>query len=94
MIKEIAILKIDPSQADLFESTYQEVVHILRRQPGYYSDRLYRAIERPEEYILEVEWEQVADHERFISAADYPDLDGALGAFVIEASFAHYQQVR
>ena len=93
MIKEIAILKIDPARAEAFEGVYRDVAHILRRQPGYRSDRLYRAIERPEEYILEVEWESVADHENFISADDYPDLDGALGLFVKEGGFAHYRLV-
>ena len=93
MVTEIAVLKIDPAQAKAFEKTFQDVVHILHRQPGYQNDRLYRAIERPEEYILTVEWDSVADHENFIQAPDYPDLDGALGQFVIEGDFAHYQTI-
>ena len=93
MVTEIAVLKIDPSQAEAFEKTYQDVVHILRRQPGYQADKLLRAIERPEEYILTVEWDSVADHENFIKAPDYPDLDGALGAFVKEGDFAHYRTI-
>jgi heme-degrading monooxygenase HmoA len=90
MITELAILTIDPDNAEDFEKTYQDVVHILRRQPGYLADKLMRAIERPEEYILAVEWESVADHENFIAAADYPDLDGALGEYVLEANVAHF----
>lgn len=90
MVTEVAVLKIDPSQAKKFEKTYRNVVGILRRQRGYINDRLMRAIERPEEYILAVEWDQVADHERFIAAPDYPDLDGALGQYVVDANFAHY----
>jgi len=93
VVTEIAILKIDPAQAEEFERTYQDVVHILRRQPGYQNDRLFRAIERPEKYILTVEWDSVADHENFIQAPDYPDLDGALGKFVKDGDFAHYRAI-
>jgi heme-degrading monooxygenase HmoA len=93
MVTEIAILKIDPAQAEAFEATYHKVVHILQRQPGYRADQLLRAIERPEEYILQVKWDSVADHERFIAAPDYPELDGALGEYVKSANFAHYQAV-
>ncbi len=93
MITEVAILKIDPAEAVKFERTYNEVVHILRRQPGYQSDKLMRAIEYPEQYILSVEWGSVQDHLRFIDAPDYPELDGALGAFVKDVSFAHYTSI-
>ena len=93
MITEIAILKIDPPEAERFEQTYRDVVHILQRQAGYQSDKLMRAIEHPEQYILTVEWGSVEDHLRFIDGSDYPDLDGALGVYVIEASFAHYNSI-
>ncbi len=52
-----------------------------------------RAIEHPEQYILTVEWGRVEDHLRFIDGSDYPDLDGALGVYVTEASFAHYDSI-
>ena len=93
MITELAILKIDPKKADLFESTYRDVVHVLKRQPGFLSEQLLRAIEAPEQYVLSVEWESVEDHKRFIDAPDYPDLDSALGQFVVDGSFYHYNSI-
>jgi heme-degrading monooxygenase HmoA len=93
MITEIAILSIDPADAENFEKTYYDVAPILREQSGYLGDRLMRAIERTEEYILTVEWGSVADHERFIGSPEYPDLDGALGKYVKEGSFAHYRTI-
>ncbi len=39
MITEIAILKIDPAEAERFERTYRDVVHILQCQTGYQSDK-------------------------------------------------------
>lgn len=94
MITEIAILIINPAEAERFEQTYRDVVHILQRQPGYQSDKLMRAIEHPEQYILTVEWGSVEDHMRFVDAPDYSDLDGALGEFVNEGSFAHYNSIK
>ncbi len=93
MVTELAILKIDPAEAEAFEKTYQDVVHILRRQGGYLADKLMQGVERPEEYVLAVEWESVEDHQRFIDSADYPSLDGALGKYVKEGSFAHYRTI-
>jgi len=93
MITELAILTINPTDAEEFEKTHQDLVQILRRQPGYLDDKLMRAIERPEEYVLAVEWEAVEDHQRFIDSADYPALDGPLGSYVKEGSFAHYNSL-
>ena len=93
MITEVAILIIDPGEYEKFERTYREVMHILQRQPGYKSDKLMRAIEHPEQYILAVEWDSKEDHLRFMDAPDYPELDGALGEFVKDASVAHYNFV-
>ncbi|MGB2964530.1 MAG: hypothetical protein WBB69_11150 [Anaerolineales bacterium] len=49
------------------------------------------AIERPEEYVLAAEWEEVEDHQRVIDSADYPALDGAQGQYVTDASISHYK---
>ena len=85
MITEVAILKIDPAESEKFERTYREVVHILQRQPGYQSDRLIRAIEYPEQYILSPELEQEFDMiwdkmitQRF-GFKDYSELRVAIG---------------
>jgi heme-degrading monooxygenase HmoA len=90
MVTELAILNIDPAKAEEFEKTYQDVVHILRKQPGYLNDKLMRAIERPEEYVFLIEWGSVSDHERFIDSSEYPSLNDRLGDFVKDASIAHY----
>ena len=89
MVTEVAQLQVDPHQAEGFENTYLTVAPILRRQAGFQGDRLLRSIEHPGQYILAVEWDAVADHQRFIDSADYPDLDGPLSEFVQEGSFAH-----
>jgi heme-degrading monooxygenase HmoA len=94
MVTEVAVLKIDPSEADAFEGMYGEVVPVLRRQPGYRSDRLMRAIERPEEYILAVEWDSVDAHQAFIDSDEYSLMSNPFGEFVLDSGFAHYDTVR
>ena len=40
MITELAILRIDPVNAEQFENTYREVVHILKRQSGFITEKI------------------------------------------------------
>lgn len=93
MITEIFVFKIDPEKDTEFEQMYTGAAPVLRRQPGYQSDRLMRAIERPDEYILAVEWSSVEAHQAFIAAPDYPEMDGPFSGFVKEGLLAHYNTV-
>lgn len=93
MVTEVAVLKIDPKNASAFEEMYSEVAPVLRSQKGYLSDKLMHAIERPEEYILAVEWESKEAHEAFIASEDYSKMSGRFGEFVIESGFAHFTTV-
>jgi len=45
MVKEVAVIKIDPTEAECFIRTYREVAPILRRQPGFISDELMSVLE-------------------------------------------------
>lgn len=90
MVTEVAILKIDQNKAKDFEKMYAEVVPVLRRQSGYISDKLMHANERPEEYILAVEWENIDSHQRFIDSSEYSQMSDPFGKYVIESTFAHY----
>ena len=93
MVTEIFVFKIDPAEAQEFENVYTEVVPVLRGQKGYRSDKLMRAIERPAEYILAVEWDSIDAHQAFIDSDAYPEMDGPFGRFVIEGKLAHYTTV-
>jgi heme-degrading monooxygenase HmoA len=93
MVTEVAILKIDPANASAFEQMYEEVVPVLRRQAGYQSDKLLRAIERPEEYILSVEWDSVDAHQAFIDSDEYSLMAEPFGGFVVDSGFAHYNTI-
>jgi heme-degrading monooxygenase HmoA len=93
MVTELAIIKIDPSESESFEKMYKEVVSVLREQPGYQHDKLMRAIERPEEYLLAVEWDSVGSHQAFIDSDSYSLMSDPFGKFVKDSSFAHFNTV-
>ncbi len=91
MITEISLMKIDPQNSDLFEKMAAEInPKTLRKQPGYISDKLFHSIEHPEDYVLIVEWENVADHQAFIKSNDYALMAGPYGKFVTSSTFAHH----
>lgn len=51
------------------------------------------AIERPEEYILAVEWDSVEARQAFIDSDSYPEMFGPFDVFVKEGRLAHYNTV-
>lgn len=89
MVKEIAVMKIDPAKAEDFIRTYHEVAPVLRRQPGFISDELLSIIEDESEYILIVHWEKAEDHTAFIQSADFSLLSGPWGPMQKEVLVRH-----
>lgn len=93
MVREICILMVEPAQTKEFEKMHADVVSVLRRQPGYHSDKLLAAREVSGQYVLMVEWESVEAHQKFIDSNDYPLMSSPYGKFVKDSSFAHYTSV-
>jgi heme-degrading monooxygenase HmoA len=89
MVKEIALIVIDPKEAREFEQTYVEVAPVLRRQPGYRSDELLRVLENEAEYVLIVEWDGAEDHENFVKSEDFHLLADPWGPFQKEIAIRH-----
>lgn len=93
MIREIAVLTIDPAEAEEFEKTYLEVAPVLRRQPGYIHDELLRVVEHDNEYILIVKWESVQAHKAFIDSDEFALLAEPWGLFQKKAEVRHCRTV-
>lgn len=62
MVLEVAILDVRSGQSECFERAFSEAKIILSSMPGYMSHDLRRCIERPDRYILLVNWETLEDH--------------------------------
>jgi heme-degrading monooxygenase HmoA len=63
MILEVALLQIRDRQEPAFEEAFGRAQQIIAAMPGYLGHELQRCIEHPNQYILLVRWETLADHE-------------------------------
>jgi heme-degrading monooxygenase HmoA len=62
VILEHALLEVIPDETAAFEEAFGEAKSIISSMPGFQSLRLSRCIERPNCYLLLVEWERLEDH--------------------------------
>ena len=93
MILEVAILKIKPNQNQAFENTFKQASPIIASMKGYLNHSLKKCIEKPNQYLLLVNWETIEDHEiGFRQSSEYQEWKRLLHHFydpfpVVE----HYQ---
>jgi heme-degrading monooxygenase HmoA len=62
VIVEHAVLQIRLGMSDEFRLAFREAEQIIRRMHGFRSLTLSRCIERPEVFLLLVEWDTIEDH--------------------------------
>ena len=62
MILEVATLDVRPGQVAAFETAFREASAIISSMPGYLSHGLQRCLERPNRYVLLVNWQTLEDH--------------------------------
>jgi len=96
MILEVAPLHIRKGQSDAFEKSFREAQSIIASMPGYISHELHRCVERPDEYILLVNWESIEAHEvGFRGSADYQRWKAMLHNYYEPfPTVLHYRSVR
>ena len=63
MVLEVAILNIKPGQEQSFEIAFAEAQKIISKIKGYISHQLQHNIEKPNKYILLVNWKELEDHQ-------------------------------
>ncbi|MDH5859131.1 antibiotic biosynthesis monooxygenase family protein [Lampropedia aestuarii] len=63
MILEVAPLHVLPHLTTQFEAAFAQAQRIIASMPGYLSHELGRCTEHPNQYILLVRWQTLADHE-------------------------------
>jgi heme-degrading monooxygenase HmoA len=95
VILEHALLPVKPGQEASFESAFAEAKAIIAGMPGFLRLMLSRCRERPNTYLLLVEWDRLVDHtEGFRGSPQYQEWRRLLHGFyepfpVVE----HYEQV-
>jgi len=62
MILEHAILPVQVGRGEDFERAFTAATHIISSMPGFIGLTLSRCVERPDAYLLLVQWRTLADH--------------------------------
>jgi heme-degrading monooxygenase HmoA len=82
MILEHALLPVLPGQEAEFEAAFAQAKEIIARMPGFGGLTLSRCLERPNTYLLLVQWARVEDHtEGFRGSVDYQEWRSLLHRF-------------
>ncbi|PTR31765.1 heme-degrading monooxygenase HmoA [Rhodococcus sp. OK519] len=72
MILEHAPVQVKPGQESEFEAAFGQAKQIIAAMPGFRRLSLSRCIERPDAYLLLVEWNTLEDHtEGFRGSPEY-----------------------
>jgi heme-degrading monooxygenase HmoA len=82
MILEHALLSVTPERVAEFESAFGRAEPIISSMPGFRRLHLSRGHERPNVYLLLVEWDELEDHtEGFRRSARYQEWKDLLHHF-------------
>ena len=72
MILEHAPLQVKPGHSTEFEQAFAQAKDIIAAMPGFRQLTLSRCLERPDGYLLLVEWDSLEAHtEGFRGSAEY-----------------------
>ncbi|ABS04147.1 Antibiotic biosynthesis monooxygenase [Kineococcus radiotolerans SRS30216 = ATCC BAA-149] len=95
MILEQAVLDVRPGQTDDFEVAFSQAKTIISAMPGFQRLTLSRCLERPDAYLLLVQWDTLEDHTKgFRSSAQYHEWKRLLHHFYDPfPTVEHYRQV-
>lgn len=63
VILEHALLPVRPGEEAAFESALAEALPIIRGAAGCHDASVSRCVERPDHYLLLVQWRSIEDHE-------------------------------
>ena len=82
MVLEVADFAVVPGGEDGFLAAYRGVRDVLAGTPGCRSARMTRSLETPTRFVLLVEWDSVAAHEKnFRNTERFTAWRGAIGPY-------------
>ena len=74
MVLEVAILDVKPGRSPEFEAAFIQAQAIISSMKGYVSHQLQKCVEKPNRYILLVNWQTLEDHTQgFRGSAAYQE---------------------
>ena len=94
MILEHAVLPVRPGEEEDFEEAFSLAKTIILSSPGCESLTLSRCLERPNAYLLLVQWRELEDHmEGFRQSSAYLEWRALLHHFYEPAPVVEHFQV-
>ena len=95
MILEVADLEIDPSKAADFETAIMlGVTTIISKQKGFCSYSVQHSIERPERYLLLINWETFDNHMvDFRGSEAFQEWRGIVGGFFVKPPVVEHMEL-
>ena len=82
MITEHALLEVVPGREPEFVKAMEQAKSLIAASPGFVSLRVERCVERPNCFLLLVEWESLEDHTQgFRGSPAYAEWRAALHHF-------------
>ena len=95
MVLEHALLPVRPGTQAAFEMAFHEASAIIAGSPGFLGLTLLRCVERPDTYLLLVEWASLEDHtEGFRGSPGYQEWRRLLHHFYEPfPTVEHFEQV-
>ena len=74
MVLEVAILDVKPGLSHDFETAFTLAQVLISSMKGYVSHQLQKCLEKPNRYILLVNWESLEDHtQSFRGSPEYQE---------------------
>jgi heme-degrading monooxygenase HmoA len=83
-----------PGRETEFETVMTRGCALLAGAPGCTAVSLWRCVERPSRYALQLAWNSAADHQAFTKTTDFQTFRDLAGPFFLERpAMEHFQQV-
>jgi quinol monooxygenase YgiN len=62
LVVEIVNLEAKPGEAEAMREGLQRAREVIAQSPGYLGSAFHQSIERPERFVLYIQWATVEDH--------------------------------
>jgi heme-degrading monooxygenase HmoA len=94
MIVEINMVQVSTERTVEFETAFAEAAELLLEVAGCRSAQLFRCVERPGRYQIQLGWERLADHvDHYPATAQAAGVRKLLMPLIDSADMAHFEPV-
>jgi quinol monooxygenase YgiN len=90
-VMEIAAVTCTENAGDKFEEAVKDAIAVLTNDPDCHAASSYRCLERPDEFVLMVEWTSLQAHVAFRAKPEFGEYRAHIAhLFAAPPTFAHY----